>query len=160
MAKLFGEELRKNILENKQRAIKAIEDRNKRINDGLTDLDDCFISQRCNERAIQEANMQLDILSGDGLGEWEVIVDQNGDEVNARWVKTRYGYKIVANGIFAASKKALCKKTGWHTEVRRVPIWTKFCANASGLLGVYTGTVEIVRWHTNMVTGEYVGYPA
>ena len=24
---------------------------------------------------------------------------------------------------------------------------------------VMSGSTEVVRWHTNMVTGEYVGYP-
>ena len=103
---------------------------------------------------------QLAILDSDGLMDYEAIIDEEGKEVNARWVSTKYGLKIVGRGIWANSVKALCKKTGWHTETIRVPAWTKFVSGGGrGMCGVYTGSYQTVRWHTNMVTGEYVGYP-
>lgn len=156
---LYGDELRKSILATKECLIARIEERNTRIANWETDEDDCFLSQRVEERAISECNMQLSILDGDGTMTIDAVIDQDGNEVHTRWVNTRYGLKIVGKGIFANSVKALLKKTGWTSKEIQVPCWTKFCSSGSGLLGVYGGSYEVVRWHTNMVTGEYVGYP-
>lgn len=157
--KLYGEELYKAILETKKRLQDAIDRRQERIANWETDEDDCFMSQRCEEQGIAECNMQLRILEGDGMMDFEGIFDSDGNEIYVKYINTRFGGAYVGRGIFASSKKALLKKTGWHTEVIRVPVWTKFMANGSGMYGVYTGSYEEVRWHTNMKTGEYVGYP-
>lgn len=160
MAKVYGAELAKLIEAEKQRYISAIEDRQRRINNWETDEDDCFMSQRVEERGIHECDMKLEILQGDGTMPFEAVVDQEGNEVGVRWVHTRFGGAYVGRGIFASSKKALCKKTGWHTEEIRVPVWIKLDAGGTkGLYGAYIASPERVRWHTNMVTGEYVGYP-
>ena len=159
MAKVYGAELAREIEAQKQRYITAIEDRQRRINNWETDEDDCFMSQRVEERGIHECNTRLEILKGDGTMPFEAVIDQEGNEVYVRNVHTRFGWAYVGRGIFANSIKALCKKTGWHTEEIRVPVWTKLCSGGSGLYGAYTASVECVRWHTNMVTGEYVGYP-
>lgn len=159
MTKLFGEalanQIRKTIEQNKAAIVNRIE----RINAGLTDLDDCFLSDKLEHGKIKECEMQLAILSGDGCEEREIVIDENGDEVGTRWVQTRYGNRIVGRGVFANSVKALCKKTGWTITRRRVPVWTKFETYTSGMAGVYSGYYKTVRWHTNMKTGEYVGYP-
>ena len=159
MAKLFGEELRKSILASKARYQEAISDRLDRIDAGLTDMDDCFLSQRVEERAMLECDMQLDILDRGGTYDWDCYFDADGKEVAVRWVNTRFGSKVVANGVFANSIKALLKKTGLVEKTVRVPVWTKFVPAGSGLCGVYGGSYCVVRWHTNMATGEYVGYP-
>lgn len=158
--KLFGEELRQSILATKKRMQDAIDRRAVRIANWETDEDDCFISQHIEEDAIRECNLQLGILDGDGMQDWNVVLDENGKEVRVhcflnKWGRTNY----VGRGIFASSMKALLKKTGWREAKIRVPVWTKFVANGSGMMGVYCGQTEVVRWHTNMVTGEYVGYP-
>ena len=92
--------------------------------------------------------------------DFEGVFDKNGEEIWVKWVHTRYGGAFVGRGVFASSIKALLKKTGWHTEMIKVPVWTKFVSGpGGGMCGAYTGGYELVRWHTNMVTGEYVGYP-
>ena len=159
MINLYGEALANEIKETIRRNKAAIDDRNERISAGLTDIDDCFLSDKLERGKIHECEMQLAILSGDGCEEFEIVVDENGDDVGAHWVQTRYGNKIVARGIFANSIKALCKKTGWTITSRRIPVWTKFETYTSGMSGVYSGYYKKVRWHTNMKTGEYVGYP-
>ena len=156
---MYGEELRKSIMASKQRLIDAIANRSERIANGETDIDDCFLSQRVEENGIMEANKQLSILDNGGVMDYEAIFDENGEEVNVRVVDTRYGLKFVGRGIFANSQKALLKKTGWTVKTIKVPCWTKFSSSSSGLMGVYGGSYEVVRWHTNMATGEYVGYP-
>lgn len=159
MAKVYGEELKAAILKHKQTLIDAIERREERIRNWETDEDDCFLSERVEESGIRECNIQLEILSGDGMMDYEGWFDEDGNEVHVRWVHTRYGGACVWNGIFASSEKALMNKTGLTKKKIRVPCWTKFCTPYSGLMGAYCGSYELVRWHTNMVTGEYVGYP-
>ena len=162
MAKIYGQELAEQIKKDLERTNQTINNRWERINQGLTDMDDCFMSAKTNSQSIDEYNMQLEILKGDGLMEIFVLVSPEGKTYQPRWVNTQWGSKIVVNGIFAASKKALIKKTekiGYTQGVKKVPCWTKFISGSGGgLCGVYSGRYEIVRQHTNMVTGEYVGY--
>jgi len=159
--KLYGEELRKSILERKQRMLDALERREERIANCETDYDDCFISIHIEQDAVRECDMQLKILDGDGLMDYEAIIDENGKEVRIHWFQNKWGRDtVVGNGVFASSIKALLKKTGWKEQTIRVPVWTKFISGGGrGMCGVMSGSTEQVRWHTNMVTGEYVGYP-
>lgn len=158
--KKFGEELKASIIETKKRMQAAIDRRWERIDNCEVEMDDCFISQHVEEDAIRECNMQLAILDGDGCMDYDAIFDENGNEVSAHWFINKWGKStVVANGVFASSMKALLKKTGWTTKTIRVPAWTKFIASGSGMCGVMNGGTKMVRWHTNMKTGEYVGYP-
>jgi hypothetical protein len=160
MAKLYGEELKASILETQKRIRERIADRQRRIDDCETDYDDCFISIHIDENALRECGMQLEILNGDGLMDFDAIVDENGNEVRIHYFENKWGKtNVVGNGVFASSLKALLKKTGWTEKTIRVPVWTKFRASGYGMGGVMSGSTERVRWHTNMVTGEYVGYP-
>ena len=139
----------------------AIAHRQERIDNCETDMDDCFVSQHIEEDAIRECNMQLAILDGDGCMDYTAVFDENGKEVNVHGFINQWGrWTVVGNGIFASSTKALLKKTGWTEKTIRVPAWTKFCTGSGrGMCAVMNGSTEIVRWHTNMKTGEYVGYP-
>lgn len=160
MAHVYGEELKKAILARKARAQAAIDDRADRIGRWETDEDDCFMSQRIDERSIRECNMQLEILDTDGTMEIGAIIDADGNEVRVHHFTNKWGRdSVVGRGVFASSVNALLKKTGWTRKTIRVPVWTKFCSPTGGMMGVYCGDYEKVRWHTNMVTGEYVGYP-
>ena len=160
MANLYGEELRQAILARKARLQEAIRERQERINNWETDEDDCFLSQRVETNGISECNMQLRILDGDGTMEIEAVFDNEGKEVRLHWFTNKWGREtVVGNGVFASSEEALLKKTGWTKKTIKVPVWTKFCTSGSGLFGVYSGSYQEVRWHKNMVTGEYVGYP-
>ena len=154
----YGEELKQAIIREKETLQAAIDRRAERIARWETDEEDCFLSQRVEEQGIRNCDKRLAIISGDGLMDFEGWFD--GDrEVYVRWVHTRYGGAYVYNGVFASSQKALQKKTGLTRKTIRVPAWTKFSTPYSGLYGAYCGDYEVVRWHTNMVTGEYVGYP-
>ena len=155
-----GKELEKQIVATRQRFIDNMDNRAERIRNWQTDDEDCFMSQRVEEQGISECNMQLEILKGDGLMDYEALFDAEGKEVRYRWIGTKYGTRIVANGVFANSMNALLKKTGLIQKTIRVPVWTKFSAGSGGgLCAVYSGTYVYTRWHTNMVTGEYIGYP-
>lgn len=155
----YGSELRAEIEAKQQRVLDIMADRRARIANCEYDWDDCFVSSHLDDDQLRECCMQLEILKGNGTMEFEAVFDENGKEVNVRLVQTRYGGAYVGRGIFASSKKALCKKTGWTMKTIEVPCWTKFCTSGTGMAGVCSGSTRIVRWHTNMVTGEYVGYP-
>ena len=159
MKKIYGEELKNAILRQRETLVAAMERRAERIRNWETDEDDCFISERVEANGIRECDLQLEILKGDGMMDFEGWFDPDGNEVRVRWVHTRYGGAYVWNGIFASSEKALMKKTGLTKKEIRVPCWTKFSTPYGGMLGVYSGSYVVDRWHTNMVTGEYVGYP-
>lgn len=159
MAKIYGEELRKAIESRKATLMAALDNRAERIKNWETDEDDCFISERVEQNGIRECNLQLEILNGDGCMDYEGWFDAEGNEVYVRYVNTRYGSAFVWNGIFASSERALERKTGLKRKIIRVPAWTKFSSPYRGMMGVYSGSYEKVRWHTNMLTGEYVGYP-
>lgn len=158
--KLYGEALRASIIEHKQRMLDALARREERIANFETDYDDCFISIHVEQDAVRACEMQLKILDGDGLMDYQAIIDENGNEVRIHFFTNKWGGdSVVGNGVFASSIKALLKKTGWKEQTIRVPAWTKFCTSGTGMCGVMSGSTEIVRWHTNMVTGEYFGYP-
>lgn len=157
----YGKELAERI----EQEIKDVEnlqkDRNGRISSFKTDEEDCFLSARIDEQELAKLKKQLAILNTDGCMDWEAIVDENGNEINVHWFKNKWGsYSIVGRGVFASSEQALLKKTGWTKKIIRVPVWVDFvCGNGDGICSAYTGSYKYVRWHTNMVTGEYVGYP-
>lgn len=158
--KLYGAELARSLERDRERILATMQERNERIARWETDEDDCFMSMRVEQQALANISKQLAILSGDGCAEREVVVDENGEEVSVHMFANRWGgTSYVARGVFASSEKALLKKTGWTLKTIRVPVWTKFTAGGSGMYGAYAGSYEVVRWHTNMVTGEYVGYP-
>lgn len=161
MAQLYGAELAKEIELRKQLTLETMKRRDERIDRWETDEDDCFLSIRVEEQAITECDMRLEILKGDGLMDFVAVIDENGKEVNVHSFRNRWGgYSVVGNGVFASSVDALLKKTGWTKQTIRVPVWTKFVGGSGGgMCAVYTGSIKRVRWHTNMVTGEYVGYP-
>ena len=154
MARAFGAEL-----------LKCLDNEEKTIRENLAfleteDLDDCFLSRKTNMEALSRIDMERGILTGtDGTKEFDVVVDNEGNEVNVTCFTNKWGKdSYVGNGIYASSMKALLKKTGWHMEARKFPVWTRFVNVGSGMCGVYNGYYIIDRYHTNMVTGEYVGY--
>lgn len=81
MKKLYGAELARIIKEERQRYVAALERRDKRIADGITDEDDCFMSIRVEEQGIRKCDMELSILDTDGTMEIDAIFDTDGNEV-------------------------------------------------------------------------------
>ena len=157
--KLYGSDLMTKLANDRQRVLGIMAERNGRINEGLTDDNDCFMSIKMDKHQLREIEMQMEILAGDGLYEVKALFDEDGDEVAMRWVNTRYGTRVVADGVFAKTVEALVEKTGYELRTIKAPCWTKFMSSGTGLCGAYTGYYVKTRWHTNMTTGEYVGYP-
>ena len=88
--KIFGEELRKSIEAEKQRYIDTMNRRDERIANGEEDEDDCFMSIRVESQAIDRCNMELEILKGDGLMNYDAIIDENGEEVSVHCFENKW----------------------------------------------------------------------
>jgi hypothetical protein len=160
-----GTELVQSIRERMERHNASINDRMERINAGLTDMDDCFMSQRVSEQAMHECRLQLNILEHGGVLDFQIVVDENGDEANVREVKTKFGYKVVwnrkdADSVWANNMRALMKKTNLRFKKITAPAWTKFsCGAGGGMCGAYTGNYNVCRSDINYWTGEKVAKP-
>ena len=157
---MYGEELVKNLEAGIMRMRSAIHDRMDRIDAGMTDWDDCFISQRCEERGIQLNKDKIDLIKDGGCAWFREYATLDGQLVNARWCNTRFGTSLRAempNGevvwTTALTAKGLAKKGLKMVECKR-PAWFKFSSGNSGMLGVYTGSYVLFPSDVNYATGE------
>jgi hypothetical protein len=134
---------------------KSQAERQARIDSWQTDIDDCFVSIRMNDINQRLSEARLHIVQNNGLATFNAWFDQEGKEVDVRWVKTRFGYNtyaLVGRGIFASSEKALAKKTGWVMKKIQAPAWAKIVAGGSGMYGAFNSSVSIYRISENKIT--------
>jgi hypothetical protein len=156
----YGNELIKELQDEIVLLKESISNRFDRINMGWTDMDDCFLSQRCEERGITNAEQKIALIKNGGCMWFSEYATLDGKLVNAHWCKTKYGYKLRAvmpDGSVvwtsADTAKGLAKKGLKRVECLR-PAWYKFSSGASGLLGVYSGTYVPYPSDINYATGE------
>ena len=88
---LFGADLIKSLEKENEMLMNSIDDRRKRIDDGWTDMDDCFISQRVEERGIRNNNDKIALIKSGGLHWFRELATADGIPVESRWVETRFG---------------------------------------------------------------------
>lgn len=132
---------------------KAQDERQARIDSWQTDIDDCFVSIRMNNISQNLAETQLFIAKHNGLATFDAWFDQEGKEVDVKWVKTKYNkYALVGRGIFASSERALTKKTGWVMKKIQAPAWAKIVAGGSGMYGAFNSSVSTYRISENKIT--------
>ena len=139
-----------------------IENRQRRINAGETDEDDCFISMKVEADGIETAQMEIDIIKNGGTGWFEWFTDLNGTPcTDANYVLTKFGYSWVVNFAdgrtiwsSAQTAKGLARK-GLIKVMGKFPAWVKSFCNGSGLCGVLCSTVGTYRAELNRATGEY-----
>ena len=139
---------------------KAISNRMKRISDGMTDLDDCFISQRCEERGIRNNKDKIDLIKDGGCAWFPEYATLDGQLVDAHWCNTKFGYTLRAKmpdgsvvWTTANTAKGLAKKGLKKIECKR-PAWYAFKSAHGGMLGVYTGDYVLFPSDYNYATGE------
>ena len=156
----YGAELIASLEAENKRMMEAINDRIERINDGMTDWDDCFISQRCESRGIQNNNEKIALLKDGGCAWFTEYATLDGTLIKARWCDTRYGSKLRAEmpdgsvvWTTALTEKGLAKK-----GIKRVlclrPAWYTFKSSGKGMMGVYTGSYQLFPSDYNYATGE------
>ena len=88
---VYGQELINRLEQEVALNKKAISDRIDRINQGLTDIDDCFISQRCEERGIRNAEDKIRLIKDGGCSWFREYATLDGTLVDAHWCNTKYG---------------------------------------------------------------------
>lgn len=141
----------------------AMQNRRERIDAGMTDEEDCFISIRCEERGIRLAEDKIELIKAGGTAWFVEYATLSGELVSAKWCNTRFGSSLrveMPDGSVvwttAGTKNGLAKRGLKMVECRR-PAWFAFHSSARGMLGVYTG--EYVRFPSdvNFATGEPAG---
>lgn len=156
----YGQELIDSLEKEIDRLQKSISDRIERINEGLTDFDDCFISERCESRGIQTNKEKIALIKDGGCAWFTEFATLDGQLVNAHYCKTQYGYSLRAEmpdgsvvWTTARTSKGLAKK-GLKKVMCKRPAWFKFSSGNSGMLGVYTGEYVLFPSDVNYATGE------
>lgn len=157
---VFGNELIKKLEGEIEAMQKAISDRLDRINEGWTDMDDCFISQRCEERGISNNQEKIKLIKDGGCAWFNEYATLDGELVDARWCNTRFGCSLRAEmpdgtvvWTTASTPKGLAKKGLKMVKCLR-PAWFAFRSSNSGMLGVYTGSYVLFPSDINYATGE------
>lgn len=158
----YGKELIAQLEQEIKLLRESIDDRMGRIAQGCTDMDDCFLSQRVEERGITEKLNEIELIKNGGCAWFIEYATLGGQLVNARWCDTRYGSKLrveMPDGsvVWTASttKKGLEKRGLKEVNVRR-PAWFAF-RSCGGMAGVYSGSYVLVPSAVNYATGEPAG---
>lgn len=157
----YGQELLE-MLEQEVACYKeAMSDRRKRIDNWQTDEDDCFISQRCDERGLNLAKDKIALIKDGGCMWFTEYATLDGILIKARWCDTRYGRSLRAEmpdgsvvWTTADTAKGLAKK-GIKKVLCKRPAWFAFHSSQSGMLGVYCGSYVPFPSDFNYATGEY-----
>lgn len=159
----YGAELIQSLKEDIRLMRAAIDNRWERINNGQTDIDDCFVSQRCEERGIAVAEDKIRLIEDGGCAWFAEYATLDGRLVDARWCNTKYGTSLrvqMPDGSVvwttATTQKGLAKRGIQRVECLR-PAWYTFHSSQSGMLGVYTGGYVLFPSDINYATGEEAG---
>lgn len=157
----YGNELIKELKQEIELNKKAIDNRIERINAGMTDIDDCFISQRCEERDINLCNKKIRLINEGGCAWFTEYATLDGTLVDAYWCNTKFGTSLrvkMPNGSVvwttATTQKGLARKGLKMVNCKR-PAWFAFHSSGSGMFGVYNGSYELFPSDVNYATGEY-----
>ena len=163
MARRFGAELVSSLNDEVKTLRASIEDRYDRIFNGQTDMDDCFLSDKCESRAISLALEKINLIEKDNGCSWFIeYATLDGTLVKANWCNTKYGTSlrvvmpddsVVWVSYSQNFDKSLAKKGLKRVECLR-PAWFAFHSSGSGLLGVYSGSYDLFPSNFNYATGE------
>lgn len=139
---------------------KARKDRQERINAWHTDEDDCFISQRVDERGLALAKDKIALIKDGGCMWFTEYATLDGVIIKARWCNTKFGYSLRAEmpdgsvvWTAADTAKGLAKKGIKKVYCKR-PAWFAFHSSDSGMMGVYSGNYVPFPSDINFATGE------
>lgn len=138
----------------------ALNRRAERIANWETDEDDCFISQRCEERTIATNRNKIALIKDGGCAWFSEYATLDGKLVNAHWCNTKYGHSLrveMPDGSVvwttSTTAKGLAKRGLKRVECKR-PAWFKFSSPYGGMLGVYSGDYVLFPSSWNYATGE------
>jgi len=136
-----------------------MDNRAQRINEGSTDMDDCFVSQRSNEQAISLAKAKIEILENGGLAPFQCLRDlETGEVVTTTIFNGKYGlcWRIddahqakFGKYVGAASRESTYTRKGLKLDEVELPAWACFETNGTGMAGAYSAYVKIFPSRTN-----------
>lgn len=156
----YGEELIRQLEAEIELMQAAIDRREERIARWETDEDDCFISQRCEERTIATNREKIALIRDGGCAWFTEYATMDGKLVRARWCDTKYGYSLrteMPDGSVvwtrSGTAKGLAKKGLKKVECKR-PAWFAYKTPYGGMMGAYCGSYELFPSDTNYATGE------
>ena len=134
--------------------------RAERINNWETDEEDCFMSMRCEERGVRNAQDKIDLIKRGGCAWFTEYATLDGKLVNAKWCNTRFGSSLRAQmpdgsvvWTTADTPRGLAKHNLRKVSCLR-PAWYCFRSSASGMLGVFSGSYVLFPSDVNYATGE------
>ena len=163
--KKYGAELIAQLEAEIVRMQESIDNRYDRIERGLTDMDDCFISQKVESEGIATNRQMIDLIKNGGTAWFLDYATLDGQLVDAMWCNTKYGWKLrvkMPDGdvIWTASDtaKGLAKRGLKKVEVL-CAAWFKYSSPCGGMAGVYAGSYQLCRSEFNYATGETVTEP-
>ena len=155
----YGQELIEMLEKEIANYREVMADRQRRIDAWQTDEDDCFISQRCDERGVNLAKDKIALIKDGGCMWFPEYATLDGILIKARWCNTKYGYSLRAEmpdgsvvWTTAGTKKGLAKK-GIKKVMCKRPAWFAFHSSQSGMMGVYTGSYVPFPSDFNYATG-------
>lgn len=156
----YGAELIRELEDEISLLKRSIANRAERIEAGWTDMDDCFISERCESRGISNAEAKIELIRDGGCAWFPEYATLDGQLVDARWCETKYGTSLrvkMPDGrvvwTTACTDKGLAKKGLKRVECLR-PAWYCFRSSSRGMLGVYSGSYVLFPSDVNYATGE------
>lgn len=156
----YGQELIEMLEKEIANCEEAMADRQRRIDAFQVDEDDCFISQRCDERRMNLAKDKIALIKDGGCMWFTEYATLDGTLIKARWCNTRYGCSLRAEmpdgsvvWTTADTKKGLAKK-GIKKVMCKRPAWFAFHSSQGGMMGVYTGSYVPFPSDFNYATGE------
>ena len=163
----------KNLLKSLKDSLKHNEEsrkeRWKRIGNGETDIDDCFVSMRVNEMSDQTIDSKIAILENKGLYEFDTLLDiKTNEDTGAKVVNGAYGLcwrlsdeYVEKTGckqfISIAKKESTYSKKGLKRGTVKLPAWVCRKSFGKGLVGaLYQSETHIFRSNFNYWTGKEV----
>lgn len=158
---LYGNELVSQLEREIERMEQSISNRVERVYACEFDWDDCFISQRCEERGISNNKDKINLIRKGGCAWFLEYATLDNQLVDARWCNTKYGSSLrvkMPNGevvwTSATTPKGLAKHGLKKVECLR-PAWYKFSSGGhNGMSGVYFGKYVLFPSDVNYATGE------
>lgn len=156
----YGQALIERLEAQRETVKKQIANRQERIDNWETDIDDCFISIKVDSDSLSQIDMKLHLLRNGGTSWFLEYATLDGTIIKARWCNTKYGTKLRAvmpNGevVWTSSdtSKGLAKR-GIKKVLCKRPAWIRFYSGDSGLMGVMTGSYGEFPSDVNYATGE------
>ena len=157
---LYGQELIESLEKKIETTQGCIDRRWERINNWETDEEDCFISIRVDDRALQLYKDKIALIKEGGTSWFTEYATLDGELVDAHRCNTRYGSQLrvrMPDGSIiwtsAGTKKGLAKLGLKLVRCKR-PAWYCFKTPYSGMYGAYMGTYELFPSDYNYATGE------